>query len=577
VTDRDLPARPNRVGIDWVSCGVLSVLLGLLVLAPAERPFAEERLLLDRRLETLRRILPDGPLPAADTAHLRSLAESAHLSGVQIQARSPETAGTRGQIAYDLKALGGYGEIDLFFGQVALSHRLIDVESLTLTSTPESVVQLAATLRLPFWPPSAPLPPPPEDGRPKGVPRPTLEAFRADQALALAKTQAIASWRRARRNPRLFLSELAAAVRDRPVVLGYASLGDTFTVRGLSIGESTMQGLQSRFEQGFFRVSDFLMARQGACHRFEVHGTSPVAGPEAELPLALNDPFVQDTIPCRVDRDPPERLVVSGPRRTAKNPGAGPLTLRLRDVDFADVFRALSLVSGQGFVVDADVLGRVDLEVTRVTLEETLDLISRQTKVEIAEPGPVRRVSRTPPAPAPPALGGGGTAAVSFALKRAEVRELLALMSEIDPELATLGPAGPLGRLSVWVGGVSLGELRRQVLAAAGLTERLEDDSRVLERVTGSAGAPVPVAEGPVERRLALGPEEVAVLEFDLAGVASGGAGWMAFAYSPSGQLHSYRVGDPLADALVRAIQSTDVLLETSEGPLRIGLTPPGS
>jgi hypothetical protein len=558
---------------------VLNLLVGLLLLAPTDRPFAEERLLLDRRLETLRRILPDGPMAAADTLHLRSLAEGAQLSGVQIEARPPEMSGARGEIAYDLKALGSYGEVSRLFGQVALSHRLIDVESLTLNSTPESVVQLAATLRFPFWPPSAPLPPPPQtrQGRPKGVPRPTLDAFRRDQALALAKTQAIASWRRTRRNPRLFLSELAAIVRDRPVVLGYAALDETFTVRGLSIGESTMRDLQSRFEQGFFRVSDFLMAKQGACHRFEVHGTSPVAGPEAELPLALNDPFVQDTIPCRVERDPPERLVVTGPRRTAKNPGAGPLTLRLRDVDFADVFRALNLVSGQGFVVDADVRGRVDLEMTRVTLEEALELVSEETGVKIGDGGPVRRVSRTIPEPAPPASGGGGDATVSFALKRAEVRELLALMTEIDPQLASLGPPGPLGRLSVWASGVALGELRRQVLAAVDLTERIEEERRILARATGSGGEPVPIAGGPVERRLTLAPEEIAILEFELAGVASGGAGWLAFTYSPSGQLQSYRVGDPLADAVVRAIQSTDVLLETSEGPLRVGLTAPGS
>ena len=42
----------------------LALLLGLLAAAPAApaaRPFADERVLLDRRLETLRRILPDGP------------------------------------------------------------------------------------------------------------------------------------------------------------------------------------------------------------------------------------------------------------------------------------------------------------------------------------------------------------------------------------------------------------------------------------------------------------------------------------------------------------------------------------
>jgi len=46
-------------------------LLGLLLLAAAPvRPFAEERLLLDRRLETLRRMLPDGATPGNDVALL---------------------------------------------------------------------------------------------------------------------------------------------------------------------------------------------------------------------------------------------------------------------------------------------------------------------------------------------------------------------------------------------------------------------------------------------------------------------------------------------------------------------------
>jgi hypothetical protein len=35
----------------------------LLLAAAVQRPFPDERLLLDRRLETLRRILPDGPFP----------------------------------------------------------------------------------------------------------------------------------------------------------------------------------------------------------------------------------------------------------------------------------------------------------------------------------------------------------------------------------------------------------------------------------------------------------------------------------------------------------------------------------
>jgi hypothetical protein len=553
---------------------VLKLLLGVLLLAPSGRPFSEERLLLDRRLETLRRILPDGPVASADLHHLRSLAEGAQLGRVEIEARPPAETGTRGEGAYDLTALGGYDEIDRFFRQVALSHRLIDVESLTLSSAPERLIQLETTLRLPFWPTTAPLPRPPESTRRSfsGVPRPTLEAYRRDQSLALAKSEAIATWRRARRNSRLFLSELAAVVHERPVMIGYASLGESFTVRGLAVGEGTVRGLESRFERGFFRISEFLMAKQGACHRFEVHGTSPVVGPDAELPMPLDDPFVQDETPCRVDRDPASRIVVRGPTPSAKKPGNGPLTMRLRMVDFADVFQVLALISGSGFLVDSDVVGRVSLDVTRTTLEETLTLLRRKARVAIEDSGRVRRVSKVSTERPTSAPAGGDP--VSFTLKRADVRELLAVMTDIDPALASLGPPGFLGRLSVWASGVPLLELRAEVLDAVGLVERIEEDRRVLERATGSAQPPEPVAGSGADRRLQLRPEDLAVLEFEPAGVASNGSGWLAFAYSPTGQLHAYRVGDRLADAIVRSIESTDVVLETSEGPLRLALPP---
>jgi len=553
---------------------VLGVVLSVLVLAPAPRPFAEERLLLDRRLETLRRILPDGASPATDDEHLRDLAEETQLGQVEVRGCSAVESGTSGVVSCELRALGGYDQAERFFRRAALSHRLIDVERLTLSSAGEGVVRLEAVLRLPFWPRAAPLPSPPEsaEGRPVGVPRPVLQAFLRDSALAFAKSEAIDGWRRTRRNPRLFLSELAAVVRDRPVLLGYASLDDTFTVRGLAVGEGTVRALESRFESGFFRVQDFLMARQGACHRFEVTGVSPVAGPDAELPVPVEDPFLQDPSPCRVDRDQGPRFVVRGPTPTTKNPGTGPLTVRLRGADFADVFQALGLATGAAFMVDADVTGQVHLDVTRATLAETLELIRRETNVAVTDFGPVRRVSRSRIEPRPPAPLAGDPA--SFALKRADVRDLLAVMSDIDPQLAAFGPPGYLGRLSVWASGVPLHSLRAAILDAASLVERVEADGRVLERPTGAGESPLPIARVAPERRLLLRPEEIAVLEFELVGVASSGGRFFAFAYSPTGQLQSYGVGDRLADAVVRSIDSTDVVLETSEGLLRLALPP---
>jgi hypothetical protein len=548
--------------------------LAALRAVPPARPFAEERLLLDRRLETLRRILPDGPSPAADVLAVRDMAEGARLARVAAQARPPVESGSQGEVVLDVAAVGGYDEIFRFFERVALSPRLVDVESLALTATSEGVVQLAAVLRFPYWPARAPLPAPPESprGRPSGVPRPTLDAFLRDQALAFAKSDAVASRRRARRSPRLFLSEVAAVARERPVVLGYASLGEEFTLRGLGVGEGPLRAFERRLERGFLRVTEFLQAKQGACHRFEARGRSPVAGPDVELPLPAEDPFEQDPAPCRVDRDAGRSFAVRGRAPTAKDPGRGPLTLRLRDVDFADVFQVLAAVGAGGYVVQEGVAGRVSVEVTRATLDETLTAIRKATEAEVTGSGPVRVVTPGRSAGGADAAAAGGPPA-TFALKRADVRDVLAGMSEVEASLAALGPAGFLGRASVWTRGQPLLAVRAAVLEAAQLTERVEEDRRVVERRTGASDAPSPVARAGPEPRLVLRPEELTVSEFLLAGVASGGGeGFVAFAYAPTGQLHPYRPGDRLADGVVRAVESTDVLLDTDEGPLRIPL-----
>ena len=82
-------------------------------------------------------------------------------------------------------------------------------------------------------------------------------------------------------------------------------------------------------------------------------------------------------------------------------------------------------------------------------------------------------------------------------------------------------------------------------------------------------GAPLEPAAPP---RLAIQPHEVALSEFALAGVISAGEGWIALAHAPTGTLHAYRVGDRLADATVSAIFAADVVLDTDDGPLRLGL-----
>jgi hypothetical protein len=565
----------------------LMLLLAWVGAAGDSRSFADSRLLLDRRLETLRRILPDGATPGPDQALLRELADGARLRGFDVRPGPPLEAGSAGEITFDIQAAGRFEEIERFFRQLALTHRPADVEVLTLTGTPGGL-RFSAQVRFPHWPARAPLPAPPEGTRARlgGVPRPQADAYVRDQALALAKSEVISAWRRSRRNPRLFLSELAAVVRDRPVVLGHAELRTereraaspaaehAFAVRGLTLGDGPARALESRFERGFFRLREFLMARQGGCVRFEARGLSPVVGSEAALPLPSDDPFVQDDTPCRVDRDPESaRLPPAKAAASGKNAAGGPLTLRLRDVDLAEVFFALHALTGAGFLVDGDVAGRASVEFARVTLAEALEALQKSAGLRLASAGGLWRVALDRKTALPPVPAAGGTPAISFALKRAETRDVLAVMSEADPAYASLGPPGFLGRVSLWVANAPLSDVRALLLASAGLGERLEDGRRVLERGANDE-PPVPVAAVASERRLELSPHELTVGEFEVAGVGTSGQGYLAFAHSPTGKLLAYRAGDVLADGKVREIQSTDVLVDTDEGPLRLLIAP---
>jgi Pilus assembly protein, PilO len=586
------------------------LLLGfLLAVAAGPRPFAEERDLLDRRLLAVQRALPDGPHPAADMAQVRAVADAARLRVTSITARPPAETTGRGEIAVELVAFGRFTNVESFFRQAGLVPRIVDVVSLALAATPEDTIRMTAVLRLPFWPTQNRLPAPPEGTaeRTHGVPRVTADQFAHDQALLVAKTDALVELRRTRRNPRLFLSELASAAEDRPVVLTEISWGDElFVLRGLSVGEGPTRALERRLERGFFRVSEFLMARQGACRRFEARGRCPIAGSEVVLAVAHDDPFRQDESPCRVDRD-------TGAAQTLRAAGAkvktapGPITIRGHDLDAVDLLFVLHDLTGQSFIIDDDVRQRLTVELVGMTLEEALAALAK-VRIYVGPPSPLRRVSShplplsrptSPPAPAPtpeptaatPDEDGDGLpdadAAVvspvrtrrapddtrlSLSVKRATVREILAALAQADPTARTVAPAGTLGRATIWARNIGLPSLRAIVLEAAGLLEVQGDDGvRAVQRIDTAAGAGealLPIDPAPPLRRLTLRPADLTPDDFDLAAIGGDSGAWRAFAYSPAGTLHPYRSGEALADGSVRAIEATSALLEGEDGPI---------
>jgi hypothetical protein len=188
------------------------------------------------------------------------------------------------------------------------------------------------------------------------------------------------------------------------------------------------------------------------------------------------------------------------------------------------------------------------------------------------------RVSQAPlPAPRPPLVGPPAPEAeasperrAGFELKREGVREILAVMTDMDPALAVLGPEGGLGSASLWVANAQLVEVRNALLATTGLVERFEEGRRVVRRAGAAESQVHPVGGGAAPRKLALSASDLDLLDFDFVGVATAGAGYAAFAYAPTGRLHAYRPGDKVADGVVRAVNATDVELETDEGRIRL-------
>jgi hypothetical protein len=598
------------------------IIAALLLAVVLPRPFAEERDLLDRRLRSVQRALPDGAKAPAELDFVRGLAGAAHLQGVTATARTPVEAPGRGELNVDLVAFGRFTNIETFFRQVSVAPRVVDVVSVALAQTPEETLRMTVVLRLPFWPAQSRLPAPPEGTQERlhGIPKPVADQFSRDQSLLLAKTDALAELRRTRRSPRLFLSELASVVFDRPVVLTELSWGDElFVVRGLVMGDGPMRALGRRLERGYFRISELVIARQGGCRRFEARGRCPIVGPDVELAVARDDPFRPDESPCRVDRDPGpvESLRIAA----SKKGNAGPFTIRARELDAADLFFVLQQTTGQSFIVDENVRQRLNVDFLGATPDEMLAALAK-LRIFTGAGTPVRRVSTKPPAPPRPrpqskatarptpaptatatpeptddddvtAVDGTATdaptaptparrneppARASLFVKRASVRDILSALIQADPTLHMVAPPGMLGRLSVWARDVDLPTLRAAVLEAAGLVEMPRSDGMLMLLPVDAAAAGgqelTPIEPAPTLRRLTLRPADVSPDDFDLAAISGEGGSWRSFSYSPEGLLHVYRAGDVLADGAVKSVEPEAVVLDGEDGAVPVRLRP---
>ena len=550
-------------------------LLSLLVLATVlqnapGRPYSEERQLLDRHLAQLARALPDAPTPNEDAALLRQLANEAGLRNIEVGPPTITETGALGQSRRVVLAAATYPDADRFFRALQGSPRLIDVESVVLRVA-DFGVRIEARVRLHHRAAraaaTASLDPARARNRTRGATKEEAARFARDEQIALDKTIALEDLRRGQTSPRMFLAETGSAFRDAAAALTFGSLdGDTgrFNLRGVVAGMGAADALERRLEGGFFRLREFSRTQKEGCFEFEVVGESYRAGPEAALPLPVDEPFRPTEPFCRRDRDP---LALGAPGTTLRATGSeqGGLSLRAVDADLADVAAMIEALSREPFVVAEDVRGRVNVDFAGPSLDDAIKALP----VQADRVGSVRLLRSTSAAPIAEADDAPAPGRLSLRAKRERGEDVLAAMAEAEPAFAALGPSG-LSRVSVFAREALIGDVRRAVLAALGLEETREENARVL-KLRGNGGEIGPVA-ATTAARIVFRARDLTVEEMALAGIGKSADELVAFVYAPLGEIVALRLGDTLADGVIAGLDANGVLIDTAEGPVRISL-----
>lgn len=552
-------------------------LLSLLVLAAAlqggpGRPYGEERQLLDRHLAQLARALPDAPTPNEDATLLRQLGNEAGLRNLEVGPPTITENGLLGQSRRVVMATATYPDADRFFRALQGSPRLIDVETVVLRAA-DFGVRIETRLRLHHRaaraPATASLDPARARNRTRGASKEDAARFARDEQIALDKTIALDDLRRGQTSPRMFLAETGSAFRDAAAALTFGSLeGDTgrFNLRGVVAGMGAADALERRLEGGFFRLREFSRAQKEGCFEFEVVGESYRAGPEAALPLPVEEPFRPTEPFCRQDRD---AIALGAPGTTLRASGSeqGGLSLRAVDADLADIVAMIEALTHEPFVVAEDVRGRVNVDFAGASLDDAIKALA----VQADRVGSVRLLRSTASAalPIPDPEDSPSSGRLSLRAKRARGEDVLSAMVEAEPAYAALGPSG-LARLSVFAREAPIHDVRRAVLLALQLDETREENARVLKlhERTGEIG---PIA-ATTAARVIFRPRDLTVEEMALAGIGKSGGELVAFVYGPLGEIVALHLGDTLADGVIAGLDASGVLVDTAEGPVRISL-----
>jgi hypothetical protein len=377
----------------------------------------------------------------------------------------------------------------------------------------------------------------------------------------------------ARLQPQAIAGSLAAFDRagaDHALALTRIRSGEETVFEGVVLGTAARAGLAAALDQAGFQVTGQELSPLGTCQAFTTKGRLAPRPEPPEAVVVANGLFdARATSVCRPEPAPLVGRVAL--RGAAAGDAPSGLSLHLRDVDLADVFRILHDLRSESFVVDADVAGRTSVDVEGATLEETL--AAMKSAGLVVGRGPLRRVARATAGARPPdpATGKEGHS-VSFQLRDAGLRTVLCVFTEISG-LPILAPPDVEGRVVLFAKDVPWDGALESVLAAAGLAYRI-DGARVFvdrpdvekSRTEKAATNVCTVGSRRAWEHHNRNVDQLERGDLALAGVGRAGSVWKAYALGPGGTLWTLDAGQRLRDGRVQAVSETGFTFEAGDG-----------
>ena len=484
-----------------------ALFLALAPVSPADER-AELRAL-EMKIEIVRRLFPLEFDAEEEKRYIRGTAEAAGLV-VDVKA-DPKSEPVRHEDGFpspitihrvDVSGRAALQDISLFIEFLGKRDwRAGDLESLQLKRDGDAY-RFRARLALPTFDPVDPLP--------------GLARQRTNLALAVARAK-----------PQRLIAAVQALAQipdDEGVYVANAEITDRLSMEGVVLGARARAGLAESFE------GIAIAAGEGPCR--------PFTWPSKELKPGL------------------AALCESPPRKHLGNVavrGTGPLTIRLRDVDVGGAFYVLHDLTGENFVVDTDVKGRLNVDVENATLEETLRAV-RSAGLAVGE-GPLRRVSlidgKRGPAPADDYTG----EPLSFQFQDASVRDVLCVFSHISG-LEIVAPSGLRDRTTLYAADLPWDRVLTQLVYSAGLRYSIEGTRINIGEERPGLNVCTEVAQkrdGPFTSvRMML--ERSSASDLKLAGVGKAADTWKAYVFVPWRWLAAVAPGQELFDARVRSV-----------------------